>query len=263
MTPRPPTSARPQQIDLNADLGEYSGTSGAGHDDAILDVVSSANIACGVHAGDLEVMQRTVDAAASRGVAIGAHPSYADREGFGRREMAVPPTELLQQLISQIEALADCCAKAGARLRYVKPHGALYNVAARDHSVARVVAEAARRVDQSLLLLTLAGSALAREAERVGIVAASEAFADRAYLPDGSLLPRDRPGAVLHDAQDVARRALTMARDGYVTAVDGVRLEVRPDSLCIHGDNPQALAAVKATRVALEAGGLSVAPFAE
>ena len=264
MTPHTPIQHAPPQrsIDLNADLGEYTGTSGGAHDVAILDVVSSANIACGVHAGDREVMQRTVDAAASRGVAIGAHPSYADREGFGRREMTVTPAALLQQIVSQIEALADCCAKAGTRLRYVKPHGALYNVAARDDSVARVVSEAVRRADPSLLLLTLAGRALAREGQRAGLVIASEAFADRAYLPDGSLLPRDRPGAVLHDAYDVARRAVSMARDGYVTAVDGVRLQVRPDSLCIHGDNPEALALVKATRAALEAGGLSIAPFA-
>ena len=148
-------------------------------------------------------------------------------------------------------------------MRYVKPHGALYNVAARDDSVARVVAEAVRRVDQSLLLLTLAGSALAREGQRAGLVIANEVFADRAYLPDGSLLPRDRPGAVLHDFDGVARRALSMAQDGYVTAVDGTRLEVRPDSLCIHGDNPQALGLAKAVRAALEASGFSVTPFAE
>jgi len=145
----------------------------------------------------------------------------------------------------------------------VKPHGALYNVAARDESVALTVAEAVRRAGPSLVVLTLADSALAREAQHAGLVVAREAFADRAYLPDGSLFPRDRAGAVLHDTKDVASRALSMARDGYVTAVDGVRLEVRPDSLCIHGDNPQALALVRAVRSALEAGGLTVAAFAE
>ncbi|MEO7503273.1 MAG: 5-oxoprolinase subunit PxpA [Gemmatimonadaceae bacterium] len=251
-----------KSIDLNADIGEYTGTSGAALDDSILDLVSSASIACGGHAGDLEVMQRTVDSAASRGVAIGAHPSYPDRENFGRREMQISEEELEAELVSQIEALAGCCAKAGVTLRYVKPHGALYNVAARNDEVARVIAKAVQRVNPSLALLGLAHSTLIYEAERAGLTAACEAFADRAYLANGTLLSRDRPGSVLHDANVVAHRALVIARDHYVETVDGVRLEVKADSLCIHGDNPEAIALVNATKAALEADGFVIRPFA-
>ena len=258
------TSQTPERsIDLNADLGEYTGTDGAARDDAILDVVSSASIACGVHAGDADVMRRTVEAAAARGVSIGAHPSYPDREGFGRREIKMPPHELSAEVISQVEALAGCCAKAGARLRFVKPHGALYNVAVREAPVARIVAEAVRRVDRSLVLLGLAGSALVREGARAGLTVASEAFADRAYLPDGTLLSRDRAGAVLHDPAQVANRAVMIARENFVMSVDGVRVKVDADSLCVHGDNPEALALVTATRLALENAGFTIAPFAK
>lgn len=251
-----------RSIDLNADLGEYTGTSGAARDDSILDLVSSASIACGTHAGDLEVMQRTVDAATGRGVAVGAHPSYPDRENFGRREMEISAEDLTAQLVSQIEALAACCANAGTRLRYVKPHGALYNVAAREAEVARVIADAARSVDPSLVLLGLADSTMIYEAEHAGLAVACEAFADRAYLANGTLLPRDRAGAVLHEARLVANRALTIARDHYLWTADGARLEVKADSLCIHGDNPEALALVKATRNTLEADGFTIRPFA-
>jgi UPF0271 protein len=251
-----------KSIDLNADIGEYTGTSGAALDDSILELVSSASIACGAHAGDMDVMQRTVNSAAARGVAIGAHPSYPDHENFGRREMEISEEELGEQLVSQIEALAGCCAKAGVELRYVKPHGALYNVAARDAKVARVIANAVRHVSPTLVLLGLADSTMIYEAEHVGLTAACEAFADRAYLANGTLLPRDRGGAVLHDADEVSNRALLIARDHYVQTVDGVRLEVKADSLCIHGDNPEALALVKATRRALEGDGFAIRPFA-
>ena len=257
----PETTAR--LIDLNADLGEYTGTAGVAGDDALLDIVSSASIACGAHAGDAEVMQRTVEAAAARGVSIGAHPSYPDREGFGRREMEMSPRELSAEIVSQVDALAASCAKAGTRLRYVKPHGALYNVAAREAAIARIVAEAVRRVDRTLVLLGLAGSSLVREAARAGLGVANEAFADRAYLPDGTLLSRDRAGAVLHDPVQVAARALIIARDSNVTSIDGVRLKVNADSLCIHGDNPEALALVAATRLTLENAGFTIAPFAK
>jgi UPF0271 protein len=212
-------------IDLNADLGEYTGLSGASRDTAILDVVTSANIACGVHAGDREVMQRTVDAAFSRGVAVGAHPSFPDREGFGRREMKMSAAALSDEIASQVEALGECCTKAGARLQYVKPHGALYNLATREEGVARVIAEAVRRVDASLVLLGLFGSPMIDEGERAALIVATEGFPDRGYLADGT------------------------------------RLVVSPDSLCIHGDNPEALELVRATRDALEASGLIIASF--
>jgi UPF0271 protein len=258
------TSPTPSErsIDLNADLGEYTGTSGASHDDAILDLVSSANIACGAHAGDAAVMQRTVDAAAARGVAIGAHPGYPDRAGFGRRPMEISPAALAASVMSQVRALAGYCVNAGTRLRYVKPHGALYNGAAQDAGLARVVAEAIAAVDPSLALLALAGSALVREGRRAGLTIAQEAFADRAYLPTGDLLSRDRAGSVLHDPREVAKRAVAMARDRFVITVDGVRLRVNADSICIHGDNPEALALLQATRSALEGAGFTIAPFA-
>jgi len=248
-------------IDLNADLGEYSEMSGAAHDAAILDVVTSANIACGVHAGDLDVMKRTVELAARRDVAIGAHPSFPDREGFGRREMNIPALELTDQIISQIEALGECCVAAGVRLRYVKPHGALYNIGARDEAVAAIIAEAVRRTDSSLVLLGLYDSFLVSEGERAGLTVAAEGFPDRGYLADGRLVPRDRDDAVLHDPEFVAERAVSMARDGYVESADGTRIDVRPDSLCIHGDNPEAVDLVKATRAALQAARVIVAPF--
>jgi UPF0271 protein len=248
-------------IDLNADLGEYTGMAGASRDAAILDVVTSANIACGVHAGDREVMQRTVEAAISRGVAIGAHPSYPDREGFGRREIDISPEALSDEIVSQVQALRECCNSAGARLQYVKPHGALYNVATREEGVARVIAEAVKRVDASLVLLGLFGSLMIVEGERAALTVATEGFPDRGYLADGTLAPRSRGDAVLHDAQTVARRAIRMSRDGYVESVEGTHVVVSPDSLCIHGDNPEALELVRATREALEANGLIVASF--
>jgi UPF0271 protein len=252
-----------QTIDLNADLGEYTGTSGAAHDAAILDLVTSANIACGVHAGDNEVMLRTIEAANSRNVSIGAHPSFPDREGFGRREMILPPHELLAVIVSQIEALAQCCKSAGARLRYVKPHGALYNMATLDAAIARVIAEAVRVVDSSLVLLGMHGTPLITEAETAGLRTAGEAFADRAYLPSGRLAPRDKEWAVLHDADNVAERAVMMAKEGAVYSVDGSRLPIRADSICIHGDNPQALELVRRTRRALEDAGFTLAPFVD
>ncbi len=255
--------AQRTSVDLNADLGEYTGLAGSARDAAIMGVVTSANIACGVHAGNLDVMKRTVDLAARRDVAIGAHPSFPDREGFGRREMNISAPELTDQIASQIEALAECCVAAGVRLRYVKPHGALYNVGARDEAVASVIAEAVRRTDTSLVLLGLYDSFLISEGERAGLTVATEGFPDRGYLADGRLVPRDRADAVLHDPEFVAERAVRMARDAYVESADGMRLEVQADSLCIHGDNPEALELVKATKAALEAAGLIVAPFAK
>jgi UPF0271 protein len=254
------TERRP--IDLNADLGEGFGAYRAGDDAGLLEVVTSANVACGFHAGDPLVMRRTVASAAARGVAVGAHPGYPDLLGFGRRDLAASGEEVTAYVVYQVGALHAFCAAAGTRLRYVKAHGALYNRAARDASTARAIAEGVRLADPSLALLGLAGSEMIRAAEAAGIRAAAEAFVDRAYLPTGELVPRSQPGATLHDADEVAARAVRMAREGTVAAIDGSVLSVRPDSLCVHGDNPEALAIVRAVRQRLEAEGIRVAPFA-
>lgn len=248
-------------IDLNADLGEGFGRWRLGDDEGLLDVVTSANVACGFHAGDPSIMRRVCVAAVARGVRIGAQVGYRDLAGFGRRAMEYDPAELTADVLYQLGALDGFARAAGDRVRYVKPHGALYNVAAHDTTVARVVAEAVRKVNPSLVLLGLAGSTMIHEAEQAGLTVACEAFADRAYLANGTLLPRDRAGAVLHDEQLVANQALTIARDNYVLTIDRVRLEVKADSLCIHGDNPAALALVKATKRALEAEGFGIRSF--
>lgn len=249
------------RIDLNADLGEAFGRWRL-DDTAMLDVVTSASIACGFHAGDPRVMREIVAAASARGVAIGAHPSYPDLVGFGRRELAASPAEIEADVIYQIGALAGVCAAAGARLRYVKPHGALYNRAARDAAAADGIARAVRGVDASLVLLGLAGSELIRAGERAGLSIAREAFVDRAYRADGSLVPRAERGAVLSDIATVAERALRMVRDREVEAMDGTALRMEADSLCVHGDGPEALALVVAVRARLERAGVEIAPFA-
>lgn len=249
------------RIDLNADLGEAFGRWRL-DDVALLDVVTSASIACGFHAGDPRVMCEMVAAASARGVAIGAHPSYPDLVGFGRRELAATPAEIEADVVYQIGALSGVCAAQGARLRYVKPHGALYNRAARDAAAAQAIASAVRGVDCSLVLLALAGSEMVRAAERAGVRVAREAFIDRAYRADGTLVPRSEPGAVLGDVAVVAERALRLVRDHEVEAIDGTVLRVAPDSLCAHGDGPEALALVSAVRARLESAGIAIAPFA-
>ncbi|MDB4948912.1 MAG: hypothetical protein JWM27_1561 [Gemmatimonadetes bacterium] len=251
-----------RSIDLNADLGEGFGAYRAGDDAGLLRVVTSANVACGFHAGDPLVMRRTVADAAAHGVAVGAHPGYPDLLGFGRRDLAASADEVTAYVVYQIGALSAFCAAAGTRLRYVKAHGALYNRAARDASVADAVAQGVHLADPSLVLLGLAGSELVRAGRAAGLRVAAEAFVDRAYLPSGDLVPRSEPGATLHDAAQVAARAVRMAREGTVEAIDGTVLHVSPDSLCAHGDNPDALAIVRAVREALEAAGIAVAPFA-
>lgn len=248
------------RIDLNADLGEAFGRWRL-DDSAMLDVVTSASIACGFHAGDPQVMREMVAAASQRGVAIGAHPSYPDLVGFGRRELAASPAEIEADVIYQIGALRGVCASHGARLRYVKPHGALYNRAARDAAAADAIVRAVRGVDASLVLLALAGSEMVRAAERGGVRVAREAFVDRAYRADGTLVPRSEPGAVLSDIGLVAERALRMVRDSEVEAMDGTVIRVEPNSLCAHGDGPEALAIVTAVRVRLEGAGITIAPF--
>lgn len=248
-------------IDLNADMGEGFGRYRL-NDELLLDLVTSASIACGYHAGDPVVMRETVTGAVRRGVAIGAHPGYPDLVGFGRRELAATPDEIHAYVAFQVGALRGICATAGGRLRYVKPHGALYNRAARDEGAADAIARAVRAVDSSLALLGLAGSAMIAAAERVGIRAVSEAFVDRAYRADGTLVPRGESGAVLSDTENVAERALRIVLEGTVRAIDGSIIDLKAESLCTHGDGPHAVAIVSAVRRRLEAAGVTVVAFA-
>jgi 5-oxoprolinase (ATP-hydrolysing) subunit A len=252
----------PSSIDLNADLGEGFGAWKIGDDDALLGVVSSANVACGFHAGDPSIMRRVCDRAVASGVAIGAHVSYRDLEGFGRRRLDVTPAELRDQILYQVGALAAIAAAAGGRVAYVKAHGALYNVAADDPVVARAVAAAVRDCGADLAMLCLPGSAQARAAGSAGVPAVAEGYLDRAYDLRGRLVPRGQPGAVIHDAEQVTARALGLAMTGSVLSSDGQVVEVAPRSLCVHGDTPGALDLARRVRHALEEAGITVAPFA-
>ncbi|WP_144712261.1 LamB/YcsF family protein [Curtobacterium pusillum] len=249
-------------IDLNSDLGEGFGAWTAGDDEAVLDVVSSANVACGAHAGDPSIMLATCRAAAERGVAVGAHVAYRDLAGFGRRPVHVTPDELYADVVHQLGALAAAARVAGTTVTYVKPHGALYNTACADPVQADVVTRAVADVDPSLAVLALPGSELLVAAERHGLRAVAEAFADRAYEPDGSLVPRSRPGSVLHDPDTVAERVLRMVTDGVATAVDGSEVAVRADSVCVHGDSPGAVAMARAIRALLTRHGVTIRSFA-
>ncbi len=249
------------RIDLNADLGESFGRYQIPGEEELLSLVTSANIACGFHGGDPLVMQRTVAAAAGRGVTIGAHPGYRDLAGFGRRELAATPAELAADVTYQVGALDGFCRAAGMRVRYVKLHGALYHRAARDRDVPKALAYALRQLDSELVVLGPEGSALLQAAVETGLDVAREAFMDRAYLPDGQLVPRTEAGALLTDVDAIAERALRMVQDHYVVAIDGTRCIVRADSLCVHGDGPQPAAIVRAVRQRFEAEGITLAPF--
>ncbi|USE77755.1 LamB/YcsF family protein [Cupriavidus gilardii] len=250
------------QIDLNSDLGESFGAWRMGSDAAILDIVSSANVACGFHAGDPAGILRTLKAAAARGVAVGAHVSYPDLQGFGRRNMDVASEDLIADVIYQISALAGMAATVGTTVRYVKPHGALYNTIASDERQARDVIAAIRAVDPELVLVALAGSPLVGWARDAGLRVVAEAFADRAYTPQGTLVSRREPGAVLHDAGEVAQRMLRLVREGTVVAIDGSVARVEAQSICVHGDSEGALEMARAVRDALEREGVNVRAFA-
>ena len=247
------------RIDLNADLGESFGAWRMGEDEALLALVSSANIACGFHAGDPVVMQRTVALAAARGVAIGAHIALPDLQGFGRREMRIGADEAYALTLYQLGALAAFTRAAGVPLTHVKPHGALYNMAARDAALAAAIARAVRDFDPALRLVGLAGSALVEAGHAAGLAVAAEAFADRGYRADGSLQPRNEPGALLDDADRACAQALGIVRDGAVAAVDGSRVTLHADTLCLHGDGPHAVAFARKLREALGAAGVRIA----
>jgi 5-oxoprolinase (ATP-hydrolysing) subunit A len=249
------------RVDLNADVGESYGAYTLGQDPALISVVTSANVACGFHAGDPGVMRATVSLAARHGVAVGAHPAFPDLQGFGRREMRLTSQEVEDLTLYQIGALAAIAAAEGVRLRHVKPHGALYNMAARDASLADALARATAAVDRSLVLVGLSGSELIAAANRAGLQTAEEVFADRAYSADGSLVPRHEPGAVIHDVSAVAARAVRMVAERKVEATDGTTIDVHPDTICVHGDTPQAAALAKEIRNALERAGIDVVPL--
>jgi len=252
----------PRTVDLNSDLGESFGAWTMGDDAALLRVVSSANVACGFHAGDASTMLATCREAAANGVTVGAHVSYRDLAGFGRRAIDVPPGELRDEVLYQLSALAGLARVAGTAVRYVKPHGALYNRIVSDDRQARAVVDAVRAFDPSLALLGLAGSAVGTAAEEAGLRFVREAFVDRGYRPDGTLVPRTEPGALLHDPAQIAERAVRMITAGEVTAADGSTVAVAVDSLCVHGDTPGAVAMAAAVRGALDAAGITVEPFA-
>ncbi|MFA1545819.1 LamB/YcsF family protein [Actinomadura chokoriensis] len=247
-------------IDINADLGEGFGIWELGDDLALLDVITSANVACGFHAGDPLIMRRVCAAAVERGVTIGAQVSYRDLAGFGRREMDVASPELTAEILYQVAALDGIARAEGGHVAYVKPHGALYNRISRDPVQAGAVAEAVRAYDPSLPLLTLPGSAVYDVAEGLTVVA--ECFADRAYTPSGGLVSRREPGAVVHDEEDVVQRAVRMAVDGTVVAVDGSEIALKARSICVHGDTPGAVSLARSVRSALSGAGVAVEPFA-
>jgi len=246
-------------VDLNADGGEGFGAYTIGADAELLRSVTSLNVACGAHAGDPVVIRRTIREAVAAGVAVGAHPGFPDLQGFGRRAMHVAPAELVAMLIYQIGAVAALAASEGARLRHVKAHGALYNMAVADAAPAGAIAEATAAFE-GLWLYAPLNSAMAAAAEARGIAVAYEAFLDRGYRRDGTLVPRAEPGALLTDPEQVAARAVALATDGEVTATDGTRISLRPRTLCVHSDTPGAGALAEAARAALEAAGVRVAP---
>jgi 5-oxoprolinase (ATP-hydrolysing) subunit A len=254
-------------VDLNCDMGETTGAascggSAGGNDEELIKYISSANIACGFHAGSPTVMRRTVRLAARHGVAIGAHPSLRDSKSFGRQWMDTPPEEAFDIVLYQIGALAAIARSEGASLRHVKPHGALYNRAARDAELARAIAEAVKQVDPQLVLFGLSGSELVRAGEAAGLATASEVFADRTYQADGSLTPRVQPDAQITDPQHAARRALEMIREGRVMSQQGTPVAVKADTICIHGDGKHAIEFACAIRQALDEAGIEVRPFA-
>jgi 5-oxoprolinase (ATP-hydrolysing) subunit A len=255
-------STGPGVIDLNADLGESFGAWCLGDDEALLSIVTSANIACGFHAGDPLTIRRACAGAVARGVRIGAQVSYRDLAGFGRREMDVPADELTAEVLYQIAALDGVARAEGGQVRYVKPHGALYNRCARDPVQAAALAAAISAYDARLPLLMLPGSEAERVAAGAGLTVVAEAFADRAYRADGSLVPRGQPGAVITDPAAVAARVTTMATGGVLESADGQQVPARPRSVCVHGDTAGAVALATAVRDALERAGVKVAPFA-
>jgi len=245
-------------VDLNCDMGESFGAYQIGADSAVMPWITSANIACGFHGGDPGVMRRTVAAAKEAKVAIGAHPGFPDLMGFGRRAMDVTPQEVYDLVVYQVGALGAFAAAAGVRMQHVKPHGALYNMAVKDAALSDAIAQAVRDVDARLVLFGLAGSIMIVAGERAGLRTAHEVFADRNYMADGSLVSRKRSDAMVHGAAEAAARAVRMVTEGKILTVDGVDIAIRADTICIHGDGPDAAAYARAIREGLEGAGVTV-----
>ncbi|RLC06540.1 MAG: LamB/YcsF family protein [Deltaproteobacteria bacterium] len=253
-----------KSIDLNSDMGESFGAYKIGMDESVLKFITSANIACGWHAGDPKVMETTVRMAKDQGVGIGAHPGYPDLLGFGRRNMKCTPEEIRQYVIYQVGALQAFCRVNGVRLQHVKPHGALYLTAVDNEEIARAVAQAIVSINPDLYFVALAGKKgelMARVGEEIGLKVIYEAFPDRAYTPQGNLAPRANPGAVITDPNEVAQRALLMAKDGIVIATDGSTIELNAKTLCVHGDTPSAIKLVETIRTVFKDNDINVEPM--
>jgi UPF0271 protein len=246
------------KIDLNSDLGEGFGIYKTSNDEEIMKNVTSVNIACGFHAGDPTIMKRSVELATKYNVAIGAHPGLPDLLGFGRREMKITPEEARDYVIYQVGALMAFVRAYGSTLHHVKPHGALYNMAARNYELAFAIAEAVKEVDKNIILVGLAGSQLIKAAEKIGIKAANEVFADRAYLSNGELAPRKMEGAIINDVEEISQRALRMIKTGEIVSIDGSIIKVKADTICVHSDTPHALHIVKELRKTLSLNGVKI-----
>lgn len=252
-----------KKIDLNCDLGESFGNYKLGLDDEVIKYISSANVACGFHASDPLVMQKTVALARQYGVAVGAHPGFPDLVGFGRRNMNVSPAEAKAFVQYQIGALSAFCTAAGCKLSHVKPHGALYNMAGKSEDLAMAICEGIYEFDPELILLCLSGSKMISAASSIGLRAASEVFADRAYEDDGSLVARGKPGAVITDEDAAVERVIGMVKNGTVTSINGNTVALKPDSICMHGDGVKAVEFAKRIKAELNANGIETAPLAE
>ena len=249
------------KIDLNCDLGESYGAYRLGMDEEIIPLISSANVACGFHAGDFNTMEKTAKLCAENGISMGAHPGFPDLQGFGRRNMNLSPAEVRNLITYQVGALEAFCRSAGARLRHVKPHGALYNMAAKNAELVKAICQGIYDFDPSLILLGLSGSEMLGQAKEIGLPYAAEVFADRAYEDDGTLVARSKPGAMITDEDEAVRRVIRMILEHKVTSINGNEIEICPDSVCVHGDSPKALLFVKKIRSALEAEGIAIQPL--
>jgi UPF0271 protein len=247
-----------QSIDLNCDMGESFGAWRMGNDAELMNFVSSINVACGFHAGDAGTMRETVQTAQKKGVAIGAHPSFPDLQGFGRRNMSLSAQEIFDVVLYQVSALKGICEAFGAKLHHVKPHGALYNLAAKDFSVAEATAEAVKSIDENLIFYGLSGSFLISEAEKIGLKTASEVFADRTYQTDGSLTPRSQPNALIEASEKSIEQVLQMVLDKTVTATNGEKVPITAETICIHGDGAQAVEFAKFISQKLKEKGIKI-----